>query len=36
VPAPAARPSRTFFPIFGGGGGGAPMPIEPREGGGNR
>jgi hypothetical protein len=35
VPAPAARPSRSFFPIFGGGGGGAPMPIEPRDGGGS-
>jgi hypothetical protein len=39
VQAPAARPSRSFFSIFGGGGGGAgaPMSINPRgEGGGSR
>lgn len=34
VEPPSARPSRSFFPIFGGGGG-APMPIMPREGGSN-
>jgi hypothetical protein len=34
VQPPSARPSRSFFSIFGGGGGGAPMPIDPSGGGG--